>query len=304
MVRHLRFGLQLGGEQSTDPVAAARRAEAVGFDVVLLGDHVGPGPSPFVALAAMAQATSRIRLGTLVLNNDMRHPVQLAWEAGTLDRLSAGRFELGLGAGHTASEYAAAGIPFDPPATRKRRLVESVRIVRRLLSGETVDFRGEYYALDGARVDSSHQERLPILVGGNGAALLAQAGVHADIIGLQGLGCTHPDGHHHDVKWDPAWLSEQIDQIRSGAGDRFTALELNALVQEVEITDRRDAALAGICDAIGGLPIEHASDTPYLLVGTVDEIVGQLFAARDRWGISYIAVRDLEAFAPILAAMR
>jgi len=302
MTPRFRFGLQLGGDQLADPVPAAQRAEALGFDVVSVSDHVGPGRAPLPTLAAIATATERIRLGTLVLNHDMRNVVQLAWEAVTLDHLSAGRFELGLGAGHTPQEYAATGIGLDPPAARKARLAEGVEVIRRLVDGETVDHHGEHLRVEGARIDRSHQDRLPILVGGNGAALLAHAGAHADIIGLQGLGRTRADGHSHQVQWDPTHLDDQVAQVRAGAGDR--AVELNALVQVVQITDDRAGALAALCERVPGLLPEHAAMVPYVLVGTVDEIVAHLIACHDRWGISYLTGRDAEAMAPIIAAVR
>ena len=303
MARPFRFGFQITGDHQADPVGAARRAEELGFDVVTLSDHVGPGPAPLSTLAAIAQGTDRIRLGTFVLNNDMRNPVQLAWDAASIDRLSGGRFELGLGAGHTPQEYAATGIDLDQAKHRKERLAESVEIIRQLVDGETVDHDGDHYRIEGARIDPAHQDHLPILVGGNGAELLGHAGAHADIVGLQGLGRTRPDGHHHKVKWDPARLDAQIDQIRAGAGDRFERAELNALVQRVEITDDRAAALAGICDEVEGLTPNHAAAIPYLLVGTVDEIADHLVSCRERWGISYVVVRDPDRFAPIIQAV-
>lgn len=153
MPRPFRFGLQITGDHQADPVAAAVRAEALGFDVVTVSDHVGPGPSPLPTLAAIAQGTSRIRLGTFVLNNDMRNPVQLAWDAATTDRLSGGRFELGLGAGHTPQEYAATGIELDGAQRPKRRLAESVEVIRRLVDGETMDHAGDHYRVEGARID-------------------------------------------------------------------------------------------------------------------------------------------------------
>src|SRR5919106_5827903 len=299
-----RFGFQLSPEHETDPIAAAQRAEEIGFDLVLVSDHVGDGMAPISVLAAVAQATEAIRLGTLVLNNDMRNPVQLAWEAATLDRLSGGRFELGLGAGHTPQEYAATDIDFQPPRVRKQRLAESVEVLRRLLSGEVVDYSGDHYSIEGARIGPPVQDRLPILVGGNGRELFAHAGAHADIIGLQGLGRTRSDGHRHTVKWDPDRLTIQIQQIRAGAGERFTDLELNALVQVVEITDDRDRALAAICERVDGLYPDHAAQIPYLLVGTVEQIVDHIETCRDRWGITYYAVRELEGFAPIISAIR
>jgi probable F420-dependent oxidoreductase len=255
-------------------------------------------------LSAIAQATERIRLGTFVLNNDMRNPVQLAWEAATLDRLSQGRFELGLGAGHTAQEYGATGVGLDEPRRRKARLMESVEVIRRLVDGELVTYHGEHVHVDEAQIDAACQPRLPILVGGNGAALLGHAGAHADIVGLQGLGRTRPDGHRHAVKWDPSWLTTQIEQVRSGAGERFGDLELNALVQAAVVTDDRAGVVARLCERIEGLTVEHADVIPYLLVGTVDEIVEKLSASHARWGIKYFVVRELDAFAPVLAALR
>jgi probable F420-dependent oxidoreductase len=302
--RRIRIGHQLSGRTEGDPVSAAVRAEELGFDIVLAADHVGTGMSPVPTLAAIAAATDRIRLGTLVLNNDMRNPVQLAWEATTIDHLSGGRFELGLGAGHTPQEYAATGIAQSPPAQRKRRLASSVEVVRLLLDGATVDRDDDHYHLERARIDRSVQDRLPILVGGNGAQMLAHAGAHADIVGLQGLGRTHADGHRHSVDWSTTRLDGQIEQIRTGAGARFDDVELNALVQMVQITDDRDSALRRICDLVDGLTMDDADATPYLLVGTVDEIVLHVMTCRERWGITYFVVRELDDFAPVLAALR
>jgi len=294
--RPVRFGFQLSGEHAADPIVAARRAEELGFDVVLVSDHVGPGLAPMTTLAAIATATERIRLGTFVLNNDMRNPVQLAWEAVSLDRLSGGRFELGLGAGHTPQEYTATGIPMDPAAARKARLVESLRVLRPLLS------RTDDADVGSGTVGQPVQDRVPLLVGGNGARLLGAAGELADIIGLQGLGRTLEDGHRHEVKWTASHLDEQIAQVRAGAGDRFADLELNALVQVFSITDDREARLREITDPWPTLAIEDASVIPYLMVGSIDEIVGHVHACRERWGITYFVVRALDEFAPILDA--
>lgn len=304
MTRPLRIGHQLSGQTEGDAVAAARRAEELGFDIVLASDHVGQGLSPMPTLAAIASATTTVRLGTLVLNNDMRNPVQLAWEAMTIDQLSGGRFELGLGAGHTPHEYAATGIEMSSAAVRKQRLADSVEIIRGLLDGRPVDRAGEHYTVERSRIDRPVQRPLPILVGGNGERLLNHAGGYADIIGLQGLGRTKEDGHRHEVDWSSTRLDQQIEQIREGAANRFDDLELNALVQMVKITDEREAALERICDMVDGLTMEDADSAPYLLVGTVDEIVLHLMTCRERWGISYFAVRELDAFEPVLKALR
>lgn len=255
-------------------------------------------------LAAVAQATSTIRLGTFVLNATMRNPVQLAWEASTIDHLSNGRFELGLGAGHTPHEYEATGIDFLPPAERKAQLAEQVEVVRALVDGATVDRVGPHHRLRNARVEPAVQDRLPILVGGNGPALLGHAGAHADIIGLQGLGRTLDDGHRHAVKWTADRVDEQIEQVRIGAGDRFADLELNALVQVVEITDDAEAATLRLLDRVDGLTAEDAAEIPYVLIGSVGEIAAKIGRCHRRWGISYFVVRSLDDFAPVIAAVR
>jgi hypothetical protein len=201
-------------------------------------------------------------------------------------------------------EYLATDTVFDPPRHRKERLAEGVEIIRRLIDGHRVDFSGDHYAIEGAQIDSAVQDHLPILVGGNGEALLSHAGAHADIIGLQGLSRTRPDGHRHSVNWHPDWLTTQIEQVRTGAGSRFGQIELNALVQVVEITDDRDSALAAICERVEGLDPHHAGQIPYLLVGTVGQIAEHILACRQRWGISYYAVRELDAFAEVINAVK
>lgn len=303
MSRPFRFACQFSNQDGDGPVEVARRAEAAGFDVVTLSDHVGPGVAPMPTLGAVAEATSTIRLGTFVLNATMRNPVQLAWEASTIDQLSNGRFELGLGAGHTPHEYDETGIERLAAVDRKRQLAEQIEIVRALLDGQTVDYDGEHHQLKGAAIGKAVQQRLPILVGGNGEALLGHAGAHADIIGLQGLGKTLEDGHRHNVKWTSEHLDVQLGQVRVGAGDRFDDLEFNALVQVMEVTEDAPSVVAGLLDRVDGLSAADAADTPYALIGTVDEIVAKLERCRERWGITYFTVREVEAFAPVIAAL-
>lgn len=304
-MRPFRFGHQLRPTPDADVFAQARRAEEIGFDIVVVPDHVGTGLlAPMPTLAAIAAATTTIRLGTFVLNAEMRNPVQLAWEASSLDRLSGGRFELGLGAGHTPHEFDAAGIEFSPPSVRKHRLTQQVEALRRLLDGDTVTARAGHVRLTDAEVVASVQERLPILVGGNGASLLTHAGAHADIVGLQGLGRTLEDGHRHEVNWTVEHLDRQIEQVRSGAGERFAEVELNALVQVVEITDDAHAAVARLCEDVPTLDPAQVDEVPYVLIGSVDEIVAKLNRCRERWGITYFAVRVLDDFAPVIAACR
>jgi probable F420-dependent oxidoreductase len=303
-MRPFRFGYQAKTCSADELRAQARAAEDAGFDVFHTSDHVADGWSPLAPLMAVADATTRIRVGPLVLNNDFHSPVQLAQELASIDHLSGGRLEVGLGAGHSFTEYAAVGLPFDPPPVRKARLAEAVELLRRLLDGETVTHDGDHYRLHDVRTLRSRQAHVPILVGVNGRRALAHAARHADIVGLTMLGRTLEDGQHHEVRWDPERLDATIDHIQKEAGERVVRLELNVLVQAVVVTDdRREAAHALLSEA-PGLLLDHALVTPFLALGSHDEIAQHLVACRDRWGISYFSVRDIDAFAPVIERLR
>ena len=301
-MRPFRFGYQIDRESAGELVANAREAEAAGFDVVHSWDHVVDGWSPLAPLLAVALATERVRVCPLVLNNDFHHPVHLARELASIDHLSGGRLELGIGAGHSFPEYAAMGTPFDPPAVRKARLAEAVEILRRLLDGETVTHADEHYRLDGVRTQRSLQDHLPFLVGANGAAALAHAAQHADIIGLTMFGRTLPDGDRHAVRWEPERLDAVVALIREQAGER--PIELQALVQVVDVTDDRVASAERLAADVEGLTVDDALVAPFLALGTPDEIAAQYVAARERWGISYLTVRSIEPFAPVIERLR
>jgi probable F420-dependent oxidoreductase len=284
--------------------AHARAVEDAGFDVMHTWDHVGTGPSPLAPLLVMAGSTSRLRVCPLVLNNDFHHPVHLARELATIDHLSEGRLEVGIGAGHAHPEYAAIGASFDPPASRKERLSESVQILRRLLSGEEVSFDGEYYHLARVRTLRSYQQSVPFLVGVNGRDALARAAGQADIVGLTMLGRTLADGQRHEARWQESRLDETVAHVRAMAGTRWPSLELNVLVQAVVVTDDRRAAAEDVADRVPGLSMEDALTTPFLALGTYDEIAQHLVMCRTRWGISYFSVRDGVAFAPVIERLR
>ena len=301
-----RFGYQLGDEPLDGLIAEVQAAEATGFDVVHTSDHIGGLWPPLTTLAAIAAATNRVRLCPLVVNNDFWHPVLLAREVAALDRLTDGRVELGLGAGHSFTEYDAMGLVFDPPKVRKARLAESVEVLRRLLDGESVTFTGEHYQLRDVQIAPALQSRLPIFVGVNGPAALAHAARHADTIGLTMLGRTLEDGQRHEVRWEADRLDRTVAYITAEveSSGRSEPPELHALVQSVIVTDDREAAAAKLVDG-GWVPsTEIALTTPFLAIGTHAEIADHLRALRDRWGISYFSVRDVESFAPVIARLR
>jgi probable F420-dependent oxidoreductase, MSMEG_2516 family len=294
----------VGGRTADELIANAQLAEAAGFDVLHVGDHVGDDWAPLTTLATMAAATERVRLCPLVLNNDFHHPVQLAREFASLDHLSSGRVELGIGAGHSFPEYEAIGLAFDPPAVRKVRMAEAVEILRGLLDGEEVTFAGTHYQLKGVRTRRSLQAHLPILVGVNGKAALAHAARHADTIGLMMLGRTRPDGQTHETRWEVDRLDATAASIRESASHREQGPELHALIQQVIVTDDRAAVAKGVVEG-GWVPtIDDALATPFLAIGTQDEIADHLHACRERWGISYFTVRDVASFAPLITRCR
>jgi probable F420-dependent oxidoreductase len=299
-----RFGYQLGSCTADELRSQARAAEDAGFDVIHTWDHVVDGWSPLAPLVTMAECTTQLRVCPLVLNNDFHHPVHLAQELASIDHLSGGRLEIGIGAGHSFTEYAAIGQNFDLPRVRKARLAEATEILRRLLDGEEVTFTGDHYRLDRVRTMRSRQEHVRLLVGVNGKQALAHAARHADGIGLTMLGRTLPDGQHHETRWQADRLDATIAYIRQQAGERWPRLELNALIQAVVVTtDRREAAREAV-DHDPDLSFEDALVTPFLAIGNHDEIAENLVACRERWGISYFSVRDIAGFAPVIERLR
>lgn len=301
-MRPFRFGYQARDGTAEELRDQARRAEAAGFDLIHSYDHLSPDWSSTLPLLAMAEATTRLRVCPLVINNDFHHPALLAAEYSNLDHLTGGRVELGIGAGHSFTEYAAMGLAFDPPKVRKARMAEAVEIVRRLFDGETVTYDGEHYHLRDVRTMRSLQARLPIMAAVNGPAALAHSAHHADIIGLMMLGRTLEDGQHHEVRWEADRLDRTIAYIREHAAGRD--VELNALVQIVSITDDREGALRDLLTELSPLSFDDAASTPFLAHGTHDEIAAHLLRCRERWGINYFSVRTIEDFQPVIERLR
>ncbi|MGE3910261.1 MAG: LLM class F420-dependent oxidoreductase [Chloroflexota bacterium] len=301
-----RFGVNLRTAGShTEWAEKARKVEALGFSTLLIPDHLADLMPPLLSLVSAAEATTTLRLGTFVLNNDFRHPVVVAREAAAIDLLSDGRLELGIGAGHMRSEYEEAGIPFDPASVRIERLAESVQIISVLLAGETVSLDGRHYQIREHRAYPLpvQQPRPPILIGGNGPKLLSVAAQHADIVSLTGLGFPK-GGSAVDVSgFKAASVDERVTWVHAQAGDRFQQLELNALVQRVIVTDDAQGVAADLAAQFASVSAQDILETPYLLIGTVDEMVAALQARRERWGISYFVTHEpyLDALAPVVA---
>ncbi|HTI56780.1 MAG TPA: TIGR03621 family F420-dependent LLM class oxidoreductase [Verrucomicrobiae bacterium] len=302
-LRPFRFGVTAPTVRSGPAWAErVRQIEQLGYSTVHVPDHFRDQLAPVAALTAAAMATTRLRVGSLVFSNDFRHPVVLAKEAATLDVLSGGRFELGLGSGWLREEYDQAGIVFDAPGTRIERLAEAVAIVKGLLAGERVTLTGRHYAIAGleGRPRPVQRPHPPILIGGGGQRTLSLAAREASIVGLVPRARRDGGGLDRADLGDGA-LRQKIEWVRAAAGARFDSLELHALIQAVVVSDQRVAAAEQLATRFG-VARELVLETPYVLIGTVEEICASLRDRRERYGISYLTVfdRDLEALAPVV----
>ncbi len=293
--RPFRFGVVAAQAGSGDEwVAKARRVEALGYGTLVVPDTLQHSLAPLPALAIAAAATTSLRVGTYVLANDYRNPVLLAKETATLDRLTGGRFELGLGAGRPSAEVDARmlGLPFGRGGERLARLAEALALIKPLLAGEQVSAPGPHYAAAGATISPLplQQPRPPILVAGSGSRLLALAAREADIVGLG----VAPDATE-------AVVAEKVDLLREAAGDRFGHLELNLNLMAVGGTLPR-----WIAAQFGARAAHYArSEAVPVLTGDTDAMCETLLRRRASLGISYVMVADelLEVFAPVVARL-
>ena len=306
-MKPFRFGINartIG--TATEWTERARAFESQGYATLNLPDHLVAMLAPLPALAMAAAATRRLRVGTMVLNNDFRHPVVLAREAATLDLLSDGRLELGLGAGHMKSEYDEAGIAFERGRVRVERLVEAVVIVKRLFTGEPVTHVGQHYRVTGHTIHPRpvQRPRPPILIGDNGPRLLTLAAAEADIVGLTGITFAHGGVAPDFSGFRAADVDTRVRLVREVAGDRLAELELSALLQRVMVGDRQ-ALAAELVQRWSALSVEDVLASPFVLLGSVDEMVDQLQRQRARWGLSYYVVQEpwAAALAPVVARL-
>ena len=263
--------------------ALARNLESMGFDVLHLADHLVDDVAPPIAgLLAAAEATERLVVGNLVLAVDFRHPAVVAREAAMLAVLSGGRYELGIGAGHARAEWESIGVPFDADRVRVDRLAEAVPLLRRLLAGEEITHDGDHYRLRAHRCWPVPETPVPLLVGGNGDRVLRLAAEHADIAGFTGFGLG-PDGAPRLTHFTSGGLAERIAHVRAEAGHDRTRLQV--LVQRVTITPDRRAAARELASAFGGADLDDILDSPFLLLGTHEQIAEQLRERSARFGV-------------------
>jgi probable F420-dependent oxidoreductase len=272
----------------------ARHLQSAGFHALLMGDHPGSGASPWPALGSAAAVTQTLKLGTYVVQAGVREPLHVAADAATLDLLAPGRVILGIGAGHTNGEWEDLGRHRPAPPERAGRLAEFVDAVARLLNGETITFEGRYLTLHGSRLDSLpvSADRIALVVGGGHPEVLRAGARRADVVGLSGLGRTLPDGHHHQVRWSGVDLQRQLRLIRDEAQRAGTAPAIEALVQMVTVTGDRASSIEEVSRRIPGASSEDIARTPFLLIGTYEQMAAQLFAQAEEFDISSYVVRE------------
>jgi len=306
-VRPFRFGCGLFVDNRADLVEAARRAESLGYSVGLIADHYLGLLSPLMALQCVADATEKLRVGTFVIANDYRHPVELAKQFATLDLLSDGRAEVGIGSGYNQSEYDSIGLRYDPAGVRVERLGEAVQIIRRLLDGEKLTFEGKHYQVkDYEPFPRPVQERVPILVGGGGRKVLSIAAEQADIIGFAASGAGFGGDPFRSGTW--AATVEKLGWIREAAGDRFDSLEFNSYSSLCphQITDDPMKVATEYLDRVRerrpdlSITAEELLDSPHVFVGSVDFLVEKFKRMRSELGISYFMLFDPDTLAPVV----
>jgi probable F420-dependent oxidoreductase len=305
--KRFRFGVHFNHNATREELRTrASQAEDLGYSTFLIADHVWVFPA-IAGMAAAAEATTSLRIGTDVLGNDFRHPALLAREAAAIDLISNGRLELGLDTGYAPSEYQRLGIQLDAPNVRVSRLEEAVQIIKGLWTSNSFSFSGRYYSIENLEcipkpVQNPHP---PLLVGGGSKRILSLAAREANIIGINFR--TTVEGGFDFPSLSHEATSEKVEWVRQAAGTRFNDLELSMLIPFAAITNNREAAAEQLAARFKQMNVqsEQLFATPHALIGSVDQIVADLQERRERYGISYIILFEdqLDAFASVVARL-
>ncbi|MCL4449183.1 MAG: TIGR03621 family F420-dependent LLM class oxidoreductase [Actinobacteria bacterium] len=284
----------------------ARKAEGLGYSTLYVPDHLDDQLAPVAALSVAAEATTVLRVGSLVFDNDYRHPVVLAKEVATLDLFSEGRVECGLGAGWMMSDYNQAGIDYDSPSVRIARLKEAVHIMKSLWSTPTVTFEGTYYKLNNAQglPRPYTKPHPPIIIGGGGPRVLRLAARQADIVGINPALSAGHIGPELALEILPERYRQKVSWVEKAAGERFYDLELQCLTFFVKVGPDGKGFLEQLANGFG-IPVELATKSPIALGGSVEEIVDTLKSHACDYGLTYWVIHDdsIDAFAPVVAEL-
>jgi probable F420-dependent oxidoreductase len=307
MTKPFRFGAQVSNARSREKfVEKARKLEDFGYSTMFMPDHFDDQLAPMPALMAVADATTTLRMGSLVFDNDYKHPVVLAKEAATLDLLSEGRLEFGLGAGWLRTDYEQSGMPYDPPGVRIDRFVEGLEIIKGLFTGEPFSFSGKHYAITELAGTPLPVQRPhpPIVIGAGAKRMLRIAGREADIVSVNFDLASGAIDAAMAVTGLAEATKEKIGWIREGAGDRFDDIELSVTVFMAAIVDNREE-FAGMVAQGFGLTAEQGLSIPHFCVGTEQQIIEDLQQRREEYGFSYVVISGgaEETMAPIVAKL-
>ncbi|MGF1425327.1 TIGR03621 family F420-dependent LLM class oxidoreductase [Kitasatospora sp. LaBMicrA B282] len=296
-----RFCVATGGVKNADEWSElARKAEDLGYDLLAVTDHVQQEMAPFTALAAAAAVTTTLRVGTYVMCHDLRSPVVLAKEFATLDILSGGRAEVGLGAGWLMSDYTRTGTPFGSRALRFERFAEYVELVRELLAGGTVSHDGPYFSVSDVRCVPAPVQPIPLLIGGSRRRLIEFAAQRADTVSIAPT--TRADGRRSSY-WD-AEIDDRVRWARTAAAGRSAVPEIDVAIHECRVLPRPRAVLTAL-SAARGVREDQIDAIPSLLIGTPEHVAELLLARRERWGASRITIPEsaVDEMAPIVARL-
>ena len=305
--RPFRFGVQASGPFSRAAwLDLARAVEGHGYSTLTMPDHFTDQLAPMPALTAAAAVTEQLRVGALVWANDYKHPVVLAKELATLDVLSDGRLEIGLGTGWMTTDYARAGLTYDRPGVRIERFVEALRVLDGAFADGPFSFAGRHYRVtdyDG-KPTPVQRPRPPLLIGAGGPRLLAIAAREADIVGINATLTAGEVGADALASMAAEAVDAKVAVVREAAGSRSGDLELNIRAFYVEVTDDREKAAADL-GAFIGFTGEQVLASPFALIGTAGQIADDLSARRERYGFSYVIVGegDVDAIAPVVAEL-
>ncbi len=306
-IKPFRFGVQLGAAATgTEWVELARRVESLGYAVATMPDHFTGQLAPMPALQAVLDATTTLRAGALVFDNDYKHPAILAKELASMDVLSNGRVEIGLGAGWMISDYEQLGLPYDRPGVRIDRFVEGLAVVRGAMGQGPFSFDGEHYSITGydGLPKPVQSPCPPILIGGGGKRVLSIAAREADIVGVNGTldaGVIGPDAI---ATMTAGAVRSKVAIVADAAGERIGDIEMNIRTFFVSVTDDRAGRLAAMAGMIS-VEEDMIAQSPFALIGSSAKIVEDLLARRDEFGFSYVIIgaEDVESFAPVVAEL-
>ena len=307
----IRFGIGARSVSPAELTDEARSVEAAGFSTLAMADHFAIPLAPLIALQAVASATTTLRLTTTVLAHDFRHPAVLAKELATLDVLSAGRLEIGIGAGWLEDEYGQAGIPFDCPSVRIARLEEYVQIVSGLMADGPLTHAGAHFTITDLNGTPKPVQRPhpPIMIGGGSRKILRVAGRVADIVSI--IPTPSPSGGLgiRPAELSPDKLEERIGWVRDGAGSRHEHIELSIALLGVRITGDPRVGADDLLRFWSGLGFtaDDILSSPCFATGTLDDICDQFIAVRERFGVSYFSAAfpgAAEVLPPIIDALR